>query len=217
MQDVAQERLLKVRDGVQKLVMYRDLTQKQIDSARVEMEKSKYEAELHQKCSELFKSWLEDSMEKNVNSISELVTSGLRHVIHDQEISFKIKQESKNNRLAMKFVLEQGDVEGDPLASFGGGPAVLISLILRLAIMTRMKMGNLLILDESLASMANVYVPSTASFIRKLAEHTGINILMVTHNPEYLHEAHTAYEGHLDNNNGSRCLSLKRLRLSESQ
>jgi ABC-type lipoprotein export system ATPase subunit len=44
--------------------------------------------------------------------------------------------------------------------------------------------------------LANAYVPAAASFMRQLSEQTGVNILMVTHNPEFLHNAHTAYEGH---------------------
>jgi ABC-type lipoprotein export system ATPase subunit len=47
--------------------------------------------------------------------------------------------------------------------------------------------------------------------MRQLSEQTGVNILMVTHNPEFLNHAHVAYEGHKD---GS--LKLKRLRVSHS-
>jgi DNA repair exonuclease SbcCD ATPase subunit len=166
---------------------------------------------LYQKCSELFKLWLEDSIEKNVNSISELTSSGLHHVIYDQQINFKIHQEPKLNRLAMQFILEQDGVEGDPLDSFGGGAAALISFVLRLAVMTRMSMGNLLLLDESMSALANKYVPAAAAFMRELSEKTGINILMVTHNPEFLQQAHVAYEGHKD---GS--LKLKRLDTPDS-
>ncbi len=64
--------------------------------------------------------------------------------------------------------------------------------------MARMKMGNLLLLDESMSFLADRYVPNAGSFMRQLSERTGINILMVTHNKEYLNYAHTAYEGHND-------------------
>lgn len=212
MQGTVQERLESVKDGIRRLSVYRDMVRRQAASAEADEAKLRYRAELHQKCSELFKTWLEDSMEKNVHSISELATSGLQHVIHDQDITFSIKQEPKYNRLAMRFVLEQNGVEGDPLASFGGGTAVLISFVLRLAVMTRMKMGNLLLLDESMASLANAYVPSAASFMRELAEKTGVNILMVTHNPEFLSQAHVAYEGHQDDR---LRLKLRRIHSSE--
>lgn len=56
-------------------------------------------------------------------------------------------------------------------------------------------MGNLLLLDESMHALANKYVPAAAAFMRQLSEQTGINILMVTHNEEFLCHSHTAYEG----------------------
>jgi DNA repair exonuclease SbcCD ATPase subunit len=164
-------------------------------------------SELYSKCSEIFKKWLEDSMERNVGSMADLATTGLRHVIPDQELIFKIKQEPKYNRMSMRFVLEQDGVEGDPINSYGGGAAVVVSLILRIAVMQRMGMGNLLILDESMVALANVYVPSAASFIRKLAEQAGVNILMVTHNPEFLASAHVAYEGFKDSSMKLRRIS----------
>jgi len=191
-----QTRLNRIREDVQKLSIYRDFIQKQVLESEAQERTLQYHAELRQKEGELLKSWLEDSVHKNIDSISSLATSGLQHVIHDQEVAFRIKPEPKNNRLSMKFLVEQDGVEGDPLDSFGGGAAVVISLVLRLAVMARMNMGNLLLLDESMAALANAYVPACGSFMRQLAEQTGINILMVTHNEDFLKHAHVSYEGH---------------------
>jgi ABC-type molybdenum transport system ATPase subunit/photorepair protein PhrA len=152
-------------------------------------------SELLQKSSDVFKNWLDDSLRENVGVISDLVTTGLQHIIHDQKLVFKIKQEMKFNRLSMRFIIEENGVEGDPMASFGGGAVLTASFILRLAIMSRLGMGNLLLLDESMHALANKYVPAAASFMRQLSEQTGINILMVTHNEEFLNHAHISYEG----------------------
>lgn len=189
-----QNKYASIKQGAEKLRIYKSLLEKKNSKLEAEAEHSKNKVEMYVKCSEIFKRWLEDSIEKNVESISNLISTGLNYVIHDQNLSFKIKQEQKNNRIHMKFVLEQDGVEGDPLASFGGGAAVVISLILRLSIMQRTGLGNLLILDESMVALANAYVPNAASFMRQLSEQTGVNILMVTHNPEFINNAHTAYE-----------------------
>lgn len=204
-----------LKQRVRKLQAYRSVLASQ--KARLEAEEAdaRRKAELYQRCSEIFKKWLEDSLEKNVTSMADLATMGLRHVIQDQNLTFKIVQEAKYNRMAMKFLLEEvdgnGSVEGDPLNSYGGGASAVISLVLRLAVMSRMKMGNLLLLDESMSFLANAYVSNAAAFMRHLAERTGVNILMVTHNPEFVANAHTAYEGHKD---GS--LKLRRLKVAES-
>lgn len=207
-----QSRLTALRDGVSRVKTYKDVLQSQASSLEAKEKEMRYKADLHQRCTEVFKTWLEDSLEKNVNSMAELASAGLKHVVYDQDLTFRIFQDPKLNRLHMRFVLEDkgenGTVEGDPLSSFGGGAAVVISLVLRLAVMARLNMGNLLLLDESMVALAQAYVPSAASFMRQLAEETGVNILMVTHNPEFLAHAHVAYEGTKE----SGGLKLRRLR-----
>jgi DNA repair exonuclease SbcCD ATPase subunit len=209
----ATDRLKQLRDGIQKLGTYRDILQSQLTTLENDERTASYKAELYQKCSELFKNWLEDSMKRNVDSMAQLATTGLRHIIHDQQLAFRIKQEPKYNRLAMRFVLEKDGVEGDPIQSYGGGAAVVISFVLRIAVMARMKMANLLILDESMLALSNSYVPGAASFMRQLSEETGVNILMVTHNPEFLNHAHIAYEGRLE----GTALRIKKLRYQPAE
>lgn len=192
--DLAQ-RLKDFRSGLERVKACKDILSRREISLKSEASKLQYRIELHAKASELLKSWLEDSLRSNVDSMAALCTSGLRHVIHDQRLTFSIRQEHKNNRVSMRFEIEEDGVEGDPVASFGGGPVLISSLILRLAVMSRMKMGNLLLLDESLHALAQRYRPSAASFLRQLADETGINILMVTHDEEFMDGAHTAYDG----------------------
>jgi len=189
------ERLGSLKVGTAKLVAYRDLMKMQADAAEARIAKLQKRADVLQRASDVFKEWLDDSLRQNVGAISDLVTTGLQHIIHDQKLTFKIKQEMKFNRLSMRFTIEDDGVEGDPMSSFGGGAVLTASFILRLAIMSRLGMGNLLLLDESMHALANRYVPAAASFMRQLSEQTGINILMVTHNEEFLNHAHTAYEG----------------------
>ena len=189
------DRLSILRSGAAKLSAYRDLVQAQAAAAEAGALQFQQRADLLQHSADVFKEWLDDSLRQNVGAIGDLVTTGLRHIIYDQKLTFKIKQEMKFNRLSMRFVIEDEGVEGDPMASFGGGAVLTASLILRLAIMSRLGMGNLLLLDESMHALANKYVPAAASFMRQLSEQTGINILMVTHNEEFLTHAHTAYEG----------------------
>jgi DNA repair exonuclease SbcCD ATPase subunit len=188
-------KLEEIQAGVAKLNAYRSVLQTQLETSKSRADHLKKRSDLLQRSSDVFKEWLDDSLRQNVGAISDLVTTGLQHIIHDQVLTFKIKQEMKFNRLFMRFAIEDGGIEGDPMSSFGGGAVLTASLILRLAIMSRLGMGNLLLLDESMHALANKYVPAAASFMRQLSEQTGINILMVTHNEEFLNHAHTAYEG----------------------
>jgi ABC-type molybdenum transport system ATPase subunit/photorepair protein PhrA len=199
-------RLTKLGTQITKAAAVRDNLQLRCEGLALDLANYENDVGVYAKCSEIFKSILEEAVEANINSIADLVTTGLKFIINDQELVFKIRQEHKNNRISMKFSLIQDGVEGDPLSSFGGGAAVVISLILRIAIMQRMNMGNLLILDESMVALANAYVPDAAAFMKQLSEKTGIHILMVTHNPEFVTNSHTAYEGYK-----SDSLHLKRI------
>lgn len=213
--DDAVARFADLKKNITKLQAYRSVLRTQGTRLEAEKNDATRKSELYQRCSEIFKRWLEESLEKNVHSMAELATIALKHVIPDQDLTLKIVQEAKYNRMAIRFLLEQKEgpelVEGDPLDSYGGGASAVVSLVLRLAVMSRMRMGNLLLLDESMSFVANAYVPNAAAFMRHLAEETGVNILMVTHNPEFMANAHTAYEGHKD---GS--LKLRRLKSSDS-
>jgi DNA repair exonuclease SbcCD ATPase subunit len=204
-----------LRERIRLAKTHRSILQSQASKLEAEESEARRKADVYQRCSEICKKWLEDSLEKNVTSMADLATMGLRHTIKDQNLTFRVVQEAKYNRMAMRFILEEKSedgsvVEGDPLNSYGGGAAAIISLVLRLAVMSRMKMGNLLLLDESMVWVSAAYVPNTAAFMRHLAERTGVNILMVTHNPEFIAHAHTAYEGHKDG-----CLKLRKLRTAD--
>jgi DNA repair exonuclease SbcCD ATPase subunit len=191
-----QTRLDALKRNLSRIELYREMKEADLKRVTSDLNEARKKVDLYAKCTEIFKSWLESSIEQNVNSIAELATEGLRHIIHDQDLRFHIKQEHKNNRLWMRFIIESDGSEGDPLTSFGGGAAMICSLVLRIAMMKRLGMCNLLLLDETMVAVSNAYVPMTAEFMRKLSEKTGINILMVTHNQEFVENSHVAYEGH---------------------
>lgn len=193
--DALGSRLQSLKENIARAEAHRDSIRARREAAERTAASLRYDAELQQKSSEVIKSWLDDMLRSNVDSIASLATSGLKHVIHDYDLSFHIRQELKYNRVSMSFVIEDGGVEGDPMSSFGGGAVLVASLILRLAIMSRMNMGNLLLLDETMFALANKYIPAAADFMRQLSEETGVNIFMVTHNEEFMSNAHTAYEG----------------------
>lgn len=205
------ERLRKLRDDIAAVKANRDLVRTQIISTTASITSSRYKADLNQRGSEVIKKWLEDLLRSNVDSISELVTTALNHIIFDQKLTFRIIQEPKYHRLAMRFVIEENGVEADPMASYGGGAVVVASFVLRVAIMARLKMSNLLLLDESMFALANRYVPAAADFMKQLSEETGINIFMVTHNDEFMANAHLAYEGYTETgSDGLKSLRLRR-------
>jgi ABC-type thiamine transport system ATPase subunit len=85
--------------------------------------------------------------------------------------------------------------------------------VLRLLALLRLKRWPLLLLDETLAAVSDEYVDQAGLFLRKLAETTGINLLMITHKQSYLDHAKVAYQGVEDTEeDGSWSLGLRRIR-----
>lgn len=204
-------RLDELRKGIASVSSYRLVISRQRQESSTAAESDRYRSDLNRRSSEVIKKWLEDMLKSNVDPMSELVTSALRSVIFDQSLTFTTRQDPKYNRLSMSFWMEEDGVEADPLSSFGGGPAVVSSLVLRLAVMKRLRMAPFLLLDESMSALALRYIPSATDFMRQLAEETGVTIFMVTHNEEFLSGAHVAYEGYVEKGgDGLKALRLRR-------
>lgn len=136
-----------------------------------------------------------------VASLESLVTEGLRAIFSDQNLEFKAEVGESRNKVSVDFSLiernSQGDevVKGDLLESFGGGPASIVSLLLRVFTLLRMKRYPVLLLDETLSAVADAYVEATGVLLSKLAKASNMPILLVSHNPAFLEAADHAYKG----------------------
>ena len=169
------------------------------------------------KVGELLRVLMDKLVLDQVRSIEGVVTEGLQTIFQDQALAFEAEVGTKYNKVSIDFMLRQGEdeniIRGHPLESFGGGPASVASLTLRLLALLRLKKRPLLLLDETLAAVSDEYTDQAGLFLRKLADTTGIDLLMITHKQSYLDHAHTAYQGAEDTQpDGTWSLGLKRIR-----
>jgi DNA repair exonuclease SbcCD ATPase subunit len=114
------------------------------------------------------------------------------------DLSLESEVGFKYNKISVDLFFRKGmkghpaSYRGRPLEAFGGGPSSVISLILRVLTVRKMKLWPLLILDESLAAVSDDYIDFTGQFLRALAEKMGFDIILVTHKQAFLEHAHTA-------------------------
>ena len=82
-----------------------------------------------------------------------------------------------------------------PEEARGGGIVDVVSLALRMAVLELIRPSILapLILDEPGKMVSEEYVPALAGFLRRYAESTGRQVLIVTHNETLLEAAHRGY------------------------
>lgn len=164
---------------------------------------------------------VEQLVHATVADLESLVTQGLRAVIHDQRLALEAQIGTKYNRTVIKFLFGQASpsatadqgsiIRGDPLESFGGGPASFASLVLRLLTILRLRKAPFLLLDETLGALSDEYIEGTSRFLRELADTTGVDVLLITHKASFLDNATTAYQASSQADDNGLQLVLRRI------
>lgn len=141
----------------------------------------------------------EDRQMQAQETIEELVTRGLQ-TIFDSSLSFHIIQTIKGRSVSADFIVRTtlGDtfIETPVLDARGGGLAATIGFLLRVVVLllsSGTKQDNVLILDETFAHVSDEYLPPLGEFLRELVDKTGIQIIMVTHQPEFMEYSDKSY------------------------
>jgi DNA repair ATPase RecN len=164
---------------------------------------------LLEKVGELFKHLLNKYVYEYAESFSRIVTEGLQSIYFDQDVKFDIEVEQKRGKVYANFVTEQNGVRANPLESFGGGVASVVSLLLRILVLLKADLARYLVLDEALGALSTEYVETCGDFLRKLCDELDVNILLVTHNADFVDQSDNAYMGSSDANER---LQLKKIR-----
>jgi len=146
--------------------------------------------------------------------VAELATLALRETFFDQNLSLKIEHTTLRGKPSVVLKIRDADqgVEGDPLESFGGGPASLLAVVLRVITVLRHKnLSKVLFLDEPMAQVSTKYSGEAGKLLKKLCKSVedgglGFTILVVTHNEQIAEAADNNYE--VSNDQGTSKLKL---------
>lgn len=131
--------------------------------------------------------------------IETLVTQGLQ-TIFDDTLSFHIVPTTKARTSGVEFVVRSAltheAVETPVMDARGGGLAAVVGFLLRLVVLLLSDSPGrekLLVLDETFAHVSAEYLEPLGQFLRQVVDRTGVQIVMVTHQPEFLDVADAAY------------------------
>lgn len=152
------------------------------------------------KVTELYRVLMDSMIMGQVRTIENVVNEGLRTIFHDQDLTFLAEVGTSRGKISVDFYLAKGDPErggfkGSLLESFGGGPASVASLLLRILTLLRLKRRRLLVLDETLGAVSDDYIEATGTLLHKLAATSGLDVLLVTHKAAFLDHAKVSYQG----------------------
>ena len=129
------------------------------------------------------------------------MTLALREVFPDIELTLKAKHGSSRGHPSVELLLreEKAKIEDDPMEAFGGGPASIVGLILRVVTICRQKnLARLIVLDEPVIQISQKYQKMAAKLFKRLCEPVdkgglGFSMLVITHNPIFEKAAHKRY------------------------
>lgn len=132
---------------------------------------------------------------ESVGKVERLVTYGLQTVFPDQQLSFRFDITTKYQQPWLEPRLVDGGIDQPILDAFGGGPASLVAFILRVVVVSRMKLAPVILLDEPFAMVSTDggYVDRVGSLLKHLCQSLGLTIVMVSQQPKFLDHADQAY------------------------
>jgi len=143
----------------------------------------------------LFQNISEQQQAVLIEKIERLVSLGLRSVF-EEDMTFIIKMQSKADQMNASFRLRDATgLETDIMDAKGGGVAVLVGVLLQIVMLTLMRgrLAQVLFLDESFSHVSDEYVPRVAVLMNTLANKLGMQIVLVTHQPEFSEDADKVY------------------------
>ena len=165
------------------------LLQSQKEAKQIELTSAQTDIATWTQVQALFTKVSDFARKQLVQRITETVSAALEAVFGEgMRFEILIGQKSNQPTAEWQVVSTYGayTVQTDPQDANGGGVVDVISLALRLSLLelARPKPEGPLILDEPGKMISQQFAPAVAMFLKKYAETTGRQIIMVTHNGE---------------------------------
>lgn len=140
------------------------------------------------------------------DTIAELGSLALEETFPELQISLKLNHRELRGVPVTEIVLvdKKCKAEGPPIKFGGGGPTVLLGVLLRVITIVRQKnMRRFLILDEPLVAVSDLYIERACKFLKKIclpvaSGGLGFDILCVTHNRMFIDASDKSYRIHWD-------------------
>ena len=144
----------------------------------------------------------EQMHERSLGRFESLLTSLVRDVFPDKEMSVKLSLSIERNQPALRFMMEDKDGnQEDILSGKGGSITNILSLGLKFIVLAQSaKLAPVIVLDEADCWLQTDRVPAFASVVNQLSDKLGIQVIMISH-----HDADMFPGAHIANlrNNGN--------------
>lgn len=140
--------------------------------------------------------------------IETTVTSALRDIIGDNTIGFEIKYEVSHNKTVADFymtkVIDDETVYLDIMNECGGGIADIVSIAIRIVLLTyhSSTLSKILLLDEACTSISNFsqeLLSNLAKWLKSVSDRFDIQIILITQKEEFIQHSDKVFVVRNDN------------------
>lgn len=175
----------------------RDALSSQIEENQAKIKQLENEESLLDLVSGLLRRMIDSEVMDGVVTIEKLQTEGLQEIFHDQELAAKAVVKEERGKISVSLLTveksEGFEVEGASNDSFGGSIMTMQEIFMRISVIYRRGLRPLLLLDETLAAVADKYVDRAAGFLATLSDRLGLDILLISHDDAVVGAAKHAY------------------------
>lgn len=168
----------------------RDDRQARVDQLEKEIEAREANSLLLERVETVIVELGKRTVAESSETLNKLATLGLKMVFPDQDLELRTTTDRQRGKTALKFNLYDRGKTFPIDDAFGGGVLALTGFLLRVSIIVSLKLRRIILLDETFAHLADVYIPNASKLMRKIADDLGFTIIMNTHQPEFASYAH---------------------------
>lgn len=204
--------LNKLKSSIDKIEGVKESLEKRKEALILEIDDLNKEEETLVLVVELLRQMADAEISKAVDSVESLLTEGLGTVFEDQNLEIKAEVRLIRGKVSVELNTIREYPDGTKICAksvegFGGSVTTIQSILLRIIVLLKHGLRPLLVLDESLMALESKYIPNVGKLLGSLCDRLGLDLLVITHNPELVDYAHNHWE--LVKENGSSTFRKK--------
>lgn len=170
---------------VQEAKVRRQLLVEQLEEMKAKREEAQARSEDAEKALELVATVAKQTQLHIGERISGLVSLALAAVF-ERPYTFVIDFVQRRGTTEADLFFQRDGNQIDPMSASGGGPIDIASFALRLAVWSLGKSRPLFFLDEPFRNLSLDLQAKAGLMVQELSKKLGIQIIMVSHNPEII-------------------------------
>jgi chromosome segregation ATPase len=137
-------------------------------------------------------------IQNDLSKMDKLVTYGLNSVYTDRDMRFQSVVQEKRKKLFIDLQTYYNGKQMNP--SSKSSVQVIESAILRILSIIKLNKTRFMMMDESFGAVDGIYIENVSKLLSELSSKLGMDILIVTHNPNLAEHAKNGYEVKLHDN-----------------